>query len=550
MAETQNSQEEVRDRNAEDEMRDGNAKDGTKKNGIDNMKEETDGTIAEKGNEEDEDDKADKVGLKRQITLLGAVALIVGSMIGSGIFVSPVGVLRQTESVGMSLIIWVLCGALSTIGALCYAELGTIIPKSGGEFPYLYDTYGPALGFLFAWVSILLIRPSSVSIISLTFAEYFVQPFYASGECDAPVNVAAGECLKLSGCLCLLIITFVNCASVKAASNVQVFFTAAKLLALAMIIMIGFVEMGKGNTEYLDPKQSFKGSSSNVFAYGIAFYQGLWAYDGWNQLNFITEELINPYRNLPLGIIIGIPLTTIVYLLTNIAYFSVMSPDEMLSSSAVAITFANRTLGPAAWIIPVFVCCSTFGAANGTLFTASRLAYVAGREGHTLQILSMVHTKFITPQPALMFTAVLAIVMLIPNDFDTLVNYFSFSAWIFYGFTALAVVILRFRKPEKDWKRPVKVPLVLPIIVVLASIYLVIAPIIDAPEFGYLYASILIIAGLFLYYPLVYKGYSPGFMDYITIFFQRLLQVAPSYYNEYVENEEEDKAPLEGDRAF
>lgn len=545
MAETQNSQEEVRDRNAEDEMTDGNTKDGTKKNGIDNMKEETDGTIAEKGNEEDEDDKADKVGLKRQITLLGAVALIVGSMIGSGIFVSPVGVLRQTESVGMSLIIWVLCGALSTIGALCYAELGTIIPKSGGEFPYLYDTYGPALGFLFAWVSILLIRPSSVSIISLTFAEYFVQPFYASGECDAPVNV-----IKMMGCVCVILITFVNCASVKAASNVQVFFTAAKLLALAMIIMIGFVEMGKGNTEYLDPKQSFKGSSSNVFAYGIAFYQGLWAYDGWNQLNFITEELINPYRNLPLGIIIGIPLTTIVYLLTNIAYFSVMSPDEMLSSSAVAITFANRTLGPAAWIIPVFVCCSTFGAANGTLFTASRLAYVAGREGHTLQILSMVHTKFITPQPALMFTAVLAIVMLIPNDFDTLVNYFSFSAWIFYGFTALAVVILRFRKPEKDWKRPVKVPLVLPIIVVLASIYLVIAPIIDAPELGYLYASILIIAGLFLYYPLVYKGYSPGFMDYITIFFQRLLQVAPSYYNEYVENEEEDKAPLEGDRAF
>ncbi|XP_071824236.1 b(0,+)-type amino acid transporter 1-like [Apostichopus japonicus] len=470
-----------------------------------------------------EDEKEGKVGLKRQITLLGAVSIIVGTMIGSGIFVSPVGVLRQTESVGMSLVIWVLCGALSTIGALCYAELGTIIPKSGGEFPYLYDTYGPALGFLYAWVSTILMRPSSLSIISLTFAEYFVQPFFAADDCDPPLIV-----IKMMGCVCVILIVFVNCASVKAATNVQVIFTAAKLIALCIIIIVGFVELGKGNTEYLDPKTSFKGSSSNVFAYGIAFYQGLWAYDGWNQLNFITEELINPFRNLPLGIIIGIPLVTVVYLLTNIAYFAVMSPAEMLSTSAVAVTFANRTLGPVAWIIPVFVCCSTFGAANGTLFTAGRLAYVAGREGHTLEILSMVHTKLITPQPALMFTGVLAIAMLIPNDFDTLVNYFSFSAWIFYGLATLAVIVLRFRHPE--WKRPVKVPLVLPIIFVIASVYLVIAPIIDSPEFGYLYASIFIIAGLFLYYPLVYRGYSPKVMSHITTFFQRLLQVAPSYY--------------------
>ncbi|PIK41482.1 putative b(0,+)-type amino acid transporter 1 isoform X3 [Apostichopus japonicus] len=471
-----------------------------------------------------EDDKEGKVGLKRQITLLGAVSIIVGSMIGSGIFVSPVGVLRQTESVGMSLIIWVLCGALSTIGALCYAELGTIIPKSGGEFPYLYDTYGPALGFLYAWVSTILMRPSSLSIISLTFAEYFVQPFFAADDCDPPLIV-----IKMMGCVCVILIVFVNCASVKAATNVQVIFTAAKLIALCIIIIVGFVELGKGNTEYLNPKTSFKGSSSNVFAYGIAFYQDSGhMMAGTSSSRKAFRKCLHCIENLPLGIIIGIPLVTVVYLLTNIAYFAVMSPAEMLSTSAVAVTFANRTLGPVAWIIPVFVCCSTFGAANGTLFTAGRLAYVAGREGHTLEILSMVHTKLITPQPALMFTGVLAIAMLIPNDFDTLVNYFSFSAWIFYGLATLAVIVLRFRHPE--WKRPVKVPLVLPIIFVIASVYLVIAPIIDSPEFGYLYASIFIIAGLFLYYPLVYRKYSPKVMGHITTFFQRLLQVAPSYY--------------------
>ncbi|KAJ8041409.1 b(0,+)-type amino acid transporter 1 [Holothuria leucospilota] len=497
------------------------------------------------GENRDNDVHKGKVGLARQVTLLGGTAIIVGTMIGSGIFASPVGVLRQTESVGMSLIIWLLCGVLSTFGALCYAELGTMIPKSGGEFPYLMDTYGAPIAFLFSWVSIILTRPSSISIIALTFADYAVQPFFPADECEPPVVV-----LKMMACICVILITFVNCFSVKAATNVQIIFTAAKLLALAIIIVTGFVKLGQGNTEYLDPRVSFKGSSSNVFAYGIAFYQGLWAYDGWNQLNFITEELINPYRNLPLGIVIGIPLVTVVYLLTNIAYFAVMSPDEMLTSSAVAVTFANRTLGPMAWIIPFFVCCSTFGAANGSLFSTGRLAYVAGREGHTIQILSMVHAGFITPLPALTFTSVLAIAMLIPNDFDTLVNYFSFASWIFYGLTAAAVVVLRIKHPE--WRRPVKVPLVLSIVVAIVSIYLVIAPIIDAPEFGYLYASIFILSGLFFYYPLVYRGYSPRFMDHVTVFFQNLMQVAPSYYNPPEEDynpPEEDYNPPEEDES-
>ncbi|KAJ8041411.1 b(0,+)-type amino acid transporter 1 [Holothuria leucospilota] len=497
---------------------------------------DTNTRVKEEDKDEEYDEHEGKVGLKRQVTLLGGIAIIVGTMIGSGIFASPVGVLRQTESVGMSLIIWLLCGLVSTFGALCYAELGTMIPKSGAEFPYLYDTYGEPIAFLFSWVSILLTRPSSVSIIALTFAQYAVQPFFPEDECEPPSAI-----LKMMGCVCVIpvLIAFVNCISVKAATNVQVVFTAAKLIALVIIIVTGFVKLGQGNTEYLDPKVSFQGSSSNVFAYGIAFYQGLWAYDGWNQLNFITEELINPYRNLPLGIIIGIPLVTIVYLLTNIAYFAVMSPDEMLTSSAVAVTFANRTLGPMAWIIPFFVCCSTFGAANGSLFATGRLAYVVGREGHTIQILSMVHTSYITPQPALIFTSILSIAMLIPNDFDTLVNYFSFSSWIFYGLTAAAVTVLRIRHPE--WKRPVKVPIVLSIVVAVISIYLVIAPIIDDPVFGYLYASIFILGGLIFYYPLVYKGYSPGFMNYVTVFFQNLMAVAPSYYTPPEEDESEEE---------
>ncbi|XP_071784716.1 b(0,+)-type amino acid transporter 1-like isoform X4 [Asterias amurensis] len=464
------------------------------------------------------------VKLKRQVGLISGIALIVGTMIGSGIFVSPKGVLTQTESVGMSLIVWLLCGLLSVMGALSYAELGTIIPKSGGEYYYLKDTFGNPFGFLFAWVSILMIKPSSLAIIALSFAEYVTEPFFGA-ECEKPITT-----VKLMAAICIILIVFINCASVKWATAVQNFFTAAKLIALVIIIIVGFIKLFQGNIQYLTPSTAFAGSSGNVFAYGIAFYQGLWAYDGWNQLNYITEELINPYRNLPLAIIIGIPLVTGLYILVNIAYFTVMSPEELLQSGAVAVTFANRTLGVMAWIMPVAVAFSTFGAANGTCFTAGRLTFVAAREGHMVEILSMVHVKRYTPFPALVFQSLIAILMLLPGDFESLVNYFSFAAWMFYGGTVLALLVLRYRHP--DWHRPIKVPILIPIIVLIASVYLVIAPIIDQPALEYLFAFLFILAGLIFYVPFVHYKYEPPFMKHITVFLQLLLEVAPTSYFE------------------
>ncbi|XP_038067081.1 b(0,+)-type amino acid transporter 1-like isoform X4 [Patiria miniata] len=470
------------------------------------------------------------VKLKRQVGLISGIALIVGTMIGSGIFVSPKGVLTQTDSVGMSLVVWLLCGVLATMGALCYAELGCLIPKSGGEYYYLKDTFGNPVGFMLAWVTILMIKTSSLSIIALSFASYVLAPFF-TGECATPVVIQ-----KVLAASCIILIVFINCASVKWATAVQNFFTAAKLLALVIIIIVGFVKLIQGDVRYLTPSTSFQGSSTNVFAYGIAFYQGLWAYDGWNQLNYITEELVKPHRNLPLAIIIGIPLVTVLYLLVNIAYFTAMSPDELLQSGAVAVTFANRTLGVMAWLMPVAVAFSTFGAANGTCFTAGRLTFVAAREGHMVEILSMVHVKRYTPFPALVFQSFIAILMLLPGDFESLVNYFSFAAWLFYGGTVAALLVLRYKHPE--WHRPIKVPILIPIIVLIASVYLVIAPIIDEPALEYLFAFLFILAGLIFYVPFVHYKYVPPFMKHITVFFQLLLEVAPTSYFEPEEDED------------
>ncbi|XP_063951582.1 b(0,+)-type amino acid transporter 1-like [Lytechinus pictus] len=468
----------------------------------------------------------EKVGLKQEVGLLSGIALIVGSMIGSGIFVSPKGILRETQSVGMSMIIWLLCAVLAMTGALSYAELGTLIHKSGAEHAYLNDIWGPMPAFIFAWTYTIVIKPSIISIVSLITGTYVVESVMTT--CDGNEQVFL---MKLFAALSIGLICFINCYSVKWANAVQVIFTAAKLIALVIIVIIGFVRLFQdlqrtGHTGYLAANTAFIGSSPKAFSYGIAFYQGLWAYESWNHLNFVSEELVNPTRNLPLAIAIGIPLVALFYLLVNVAYFTVMSPQELLTSNAVAVTFAERTLGPMAFIIPIFVCFSTFGSANGNLFASGRLPYAAGKEGHLPQVLAFIHMEKYTPSISLITTSTIAVLMLIPGDFDTLINYFSFATWFFYFATVSGLLYWRFKYP--DLKRPFRVPIICPIIFVIASVYLVIAPIINEPLIEFLYAFLFIIAGLIFYFPFIKYRYSPKFMDAFTLRVQKLFKVVPT----------------------
>ncbi|XP_074468272.1 b(0,+)-type amino acid transporter 1-like [Sebastes fasciatus] len=456
--------------------------------------------------------------LQKDIGLISGICLIVGTMIGSGIFISPKSVLLYSGAVGPCLLIWAACGVLATLGALCYAELGTMITKSGGEYSYLMEAFGPLPAYLFSWTTVMVLKPSSFAIITLSFAEYASAPFYPG--CTPPLVVT--KCLAAAA---IFLIVSINCLSVKLANYVQNFFTLAKLFIILIIAVAGMVMLAQGNTENLS--NAFGGTSSSVGSIGLAFYNGLWAYDGWNQLNFITEELKNPFRNLPLAILIGIPLVSVCYVLVNVSYFTVMTPTEMLVSPAVAVTFGDRVLHPLSWIVPLFVVFSTFGSANGSCFTAGRLAYVSGREGHMVKILSYISLRRYTPAPALIFNGALAILYIIPADINTLINYFSFAHWAFYGLTALAVIVMRFTR--KKLHRPVKVPIVIPGLIVLVSCYLVLAPIIDKPELEYLYCTIFIFGGLLLYYPFVHLKvkWARNIMRPITIHLQLLMEVVP-----------------------
>ncbi|XP_041376190.1 large neutral amino acids transporter small subunit 2-like [Gigantopelta aegis] len=412
-----------------------------------------------------------KVELKRKITLLNGCAIIIGSIIGSGIFVSPKGVLENTGSVGVSLIVWTGCGLLSLIGALCYAELGTTINRSGGDYAYILEAFGPFLAFLQLWVNLIIIRPTAQAIVALTFAYYALQPIFP--DCDPPEIP-----VRLLAAICISTLTFVNVISVRAATRIQDVFTIAKLLALVVIIVTGFYLIAIGEVEFFH--NAFDNSKTDIGDISLAFYSGLFAYAGWNFLNFVTEEMIEPFKNLPRAIYISIPIVSVVYVLTNVSYFTIISPRELLLSNAVAVTFGDKVFGVMAWIIPVFVALSTFGGVNGLLFTSGRLFFVGAREGQLPDFMAMIDIHRFTPLPAMLFTGGLSILMLISQDIFALINYMSFVQWLSVGMSIAGLVYLRVTKP--DLPRPIRFPLIIPIMFLAAVVFLLIVPVYAAPK--------------------------------------------------------------------
>nr|KAF6347422.1 solute carrier family 7 member 11 [Pipistrellus kuhlii] len=227
------------------------------------------------------------VMLKKKITLLRGISIIIGTIIGSGIFISPKGVLQNTGSVGMSLIVWTACGVLSLFGAMSYAELGTSIKKSGGHYTYILEVFGPLPAFVRVWVELLIIRPAGTAVISLAFGRYFLEPFFI--HCEIPELA-----IQLITAVGLTAVMVLNSMSVSWSARIQIFLTFCKLIAILIIIVPGVMQLIKGQTQHF--KDAFSGRDASIMGLPLAFYYGMYAYAGWFYLNFVTEEVENPEK--------------------------------------------------------------------------------------------------------------------------------------------------------------------------------------------------------------------------------------------------------------
>ncbi|XP_077090895.1 cystine/glutamate transporter [Siphateles boraxobius] len=469
--------------------------------------------------------KDDAVHLRRRIGLLPSISFIIGTVVGSGIFIAPKGVLMNSGSVGLSLLVWALCGILSTFGALCYAELGTTFTKSGGHYTYLLETLGPLPAFLRLWTEFIFIRPAVASYVSLAFGRYVVEPFFL--PCAAPTAL-----VKLVSVLGVTFVVAVNCWSVSLAARTQISLTFIKMFALILIIIPGIMALANGKTENF--QNAFDSDSLSLTKLPLAFYSGLYAYGGWFYLNFITEEVINPNRTIPLAIIFSMVTVTVCYVLVNVAYYTMMTADELLISDAVAVTFAGRALQGIAPAIPILVALSCLGALNGGFFGSPRMLFVGAREGHFPVIFSMIHIRRQTPLPAVLFLYPLVIIMLARGEIFQLINFASFSRWLFIAMATLGMIIHRYRFPEHP--RPFKVPLAVAVVFTIVCFFIVGLSLYSDP-WNTGGSCALTISGIPVYYLTVKKSYIPErwkkSFNYFSQQMQILLEVAQQEVQTY-----------------
>ncbi|KAM6953036.1 cystine/glutamate transporter isoform 2-T2 [Lycodopsis pacificus] len=436
------------------------------------------------GKMQDQDDR--KVGLGKKVTMLRGISIIVGTIIGAGIFISPKGILKHSGSVGMSLIVWIACGVLSLFGALCYAELGTCIKKSGGHYTYILEAFGPQMAFIRLWADLIAIRPAAMAVISLAFAS----------------------------------VVYLNSMSVTWTARIQILLTFSKLLAISIIIVPGMYQLFKGETKNFE--NAFELSNVKLSGMPLAFYSGMYAYAGWFYLNFLTEEVDNPERTIPLAIGISMAIVTSCYVLTNVAYYTVMSADELLASEAVAVTFAEKLMGKFSIVVPVFVALSCFGSMNGGLFALSRMFFVASREGQLPEVLSMIHVRRHTPLAAVLILYPMTTLQVFVGDIYSLLNFMSFLRWLFIGVVVLGLIYLRYTKP--DLPRPFKVPLFIPVVFCLTCFFMVFLSLYSDPvNTGIGFAISL--TGIPAYYIFIYFSHRPKWLQRALDSFNRTLQI-------------------------
>ena len=403
--------------------------------------------------------------LVKGLGLYGATSVVAGTMIGTAIFVVPSIMLQQMGTPWRVVLVWAFAGALSLFGALGYAELGAAIPQAGGEYVYLHRAYGPLMGFLYGWTQFFVAKTGSIAAIATGFVIYMSYFFPRLSEVFWQTPLAGGITLRLTGLqigavVMILLLSTLNVLGVRRSGAVQTVFTASKLVVLAVLIVLGLT-LGHGSFAHFAGSFTSNASMGFFSAFGLATVSALWAYDGWNNLSMVAGEVENPQRSIPRALIFGSLLVGIVYILTNIAYFYVLAPEEVAATNTVAAEAARRFLGGAGGaFVAVGVMISTFATLNGSILAGSRIPYAQARDGLFPQALAGIHPRFRTPAVAISAQAIIAGLLALTGQYQGLYTKVIFAEFLFYMLVTAGIFLLRWREPAlvrpyRTWGYPI-----------------------------------------------------------------------------------------------
>ncbi len=393
--------------------------------------------------------------LARDLSVGEACAIVIGTIIGSGIFLVPAEMMQAVGSAKLVYVVWVVGGLLSFFGALTYAELGAMRPQAGGEYVYIRDAYGPLPGFLYAWTWFLIAKPASIATVTTglvrILGEFRAFSFLSTFFLHKPIAVTYGQLVAIAA---TLLISLLNYLGIKKAGEFQLVFT---LLKVAIILGIAFVCFGYGNGAWSHFSGTFAGARGGVAGFMAALVAALWAYDGWNDLTMVSEEIRAPERNIPIALIVGVAVVAVLYMMVNAAVQFVMPASAVAASpraASDAVWLVRGSVGAGAVSLAMAV--SMLVTLNGTIMSGARVPFAVARDRYFFSALAQIQPRFHTPSVAIGVQAILSIILLlIGGSFRQFFSLAIFAEWLFYMVAASTIFV--FRRREPDASRPFRV---------------------------------------------------------------------------------------------
>jgi len=459
----------------------------------------------------------------RAISRLDATALVAGAMIGSGIFIVSADILRQVHTPGLMLLVWAISGVVTVLGALAYGELAAMFPHAGGQYVYLREGISPLFGYLYGWTLFMVIQTGTIAAVAVAFARFTGVIFPALTPdvfIGGTVNLPSGpievglSAQRIFAILSIVLLTWINVQGVRTAAFIQTSLTAIKVATLAALVLLGALFFRKPEVVAANFSGPFLPQGTSFVALlpviGAAMVGALFSMDSWHNVGFAADELKNPARDLPLAMALGTLTVTVLYLLSNVAYLSVLpadaiasAPQDRVGTAALQAMFGSGGL----YLMAVAIMISTFGCNNGLILAGARVYYAMARDGLFFRKTGVLHPEHKTPTFGLVVQAVWTSVLCLSGTYSDLLNYVIFAAVLFYMVTAIGLFALRVRRPTAE--RPVRAPGYpwLPAIYIVATGLIAVDLLVESPQ--YTWPGLIIVAlGVPVYY--VWRGVTRG----------------------------------------